>query len=89
MHNVFEMMKRANIYPFQRITKPRKVILPMWSSSQEMYLVVSDYLKWLYNNLCDSVLENVRLTQVDLQLSICFTGQLPPKDEQVCVQKNR
>ena len=81
--SVFEMMKRRNAYPPQRISKPRNVILPMWMTSQEMFLVVDDYLKWLYNDLCNNLLENVRLTHADLQLGIRFTEQLAPTDEEV------
>ena len=81
--NVFEMMKRAKLYGHPEITDTRTVLIPKWASSQEMYIIVNDYLKWLYNDLCNRVLENVPLTQADLQLSICFWDSLPPKDEQV------
>lgn len=80
---VFEMMKKAKIYPLQRIEKPRILILPLWATNQEMFLVIEDYLKWLYNSLCNNVLDNIRLSHTDLQLSVQLTGRLAPSNEQV------
>jgi hypothetical protein len=49
----------------------------------EVRLVVDDYLNWLYNVLCDSLLEGCSLTIDDFQLSITITHEHNPAMIQV------
>ena len=89
--NIFELLVRWNVYPHQRLDKPphqrmdtpRKMIVPLWMTFNEMYLVMTEYMKGLYNKLCDGLLENVQLTPADLYLIVVFTEHLAPSGQQV------
>ena len=81
--NVYNWLLSTNDYPLQRIEKPRQIIIPLWMSCQEIHLVIKEYLNWLYNVLCDALLENRRPTQADLQLCVRFAGHPITNRQQV------
>ena len=83
--NVFNLLMRWNVFPSQRMDKPRKIIVPLWMTFNEMLLTLKEYMKWLYNSLCDALLENTRLTSTDLQLCVMLSEHLAPSGQQVWI----
>lgn len=70
IEEVYKSCVMHKLYPPHRFDPPRVISLSNLMTPIEMYLYISDYLHCLYNQLCDDVMEGIRLMLVDTHLCV-------------------